>query len=296
MAHLAAGNALFGDLKSSQPFFLMAGPNVIQSEEHIFAMCRELKRVTDELDVPFIFKSSFDKANRTSITSFRGPGIDDGLRILQAVKTTFDVPIVTDIHTEEQAEPVSAVADVMQIPAFLCRQTDLLLAAGRTGRVINIKKGQFCAPSVMRNSAKKVFSTGNENVLLCERGSTFGYSDLVVDMRNIPLMRDAGCPIVADVTHSLQQPAGLAGADGAVASGGSRELIPTIARSCVAAGVDGLFMEVHNDPNSSPVDGPTQWPLRHFPELLAELKAIALASKARTGHNAQLDLTPMNIM
>ena len=296
MAHLAAGNALFGDLKSSQPFFLMAGPNVIQSEEHIFAMCRELKRVTDELDVPFIFKSSFDKANRTSITSFRGPGIDDGLRILQAVKTTFDVPIVTDIHTEEQAEPVSAVADVMQIPAFLCRQTDLLLAAGRTGRVINIKKGQFCAPSVMRNSAKKVFSTGNENVLLCERGSTFGYSDLVVDMRNIPLMRDAGCPIVADVTHSLQQPAGLAGADGAVASGGSRELIPTIARSCVAAGVDGLFMEVHNDPNSSPVDGPTLWPLRHFPELLAELKAIALATKARTGHNAQLDLTPMNIM
>ena len=296
MAHLAAGNALFGDLKSSQPFFLMAGPNVIQSEEHICAMCRELKRVTDELDVPFIFKSSFDKANRTSITSFRGPGIDDGLRILQAVKTTFDVPIVTDIHTEEQAEPVSAVADVMQIPAFLCRQTDLLLAAGRTGRVINIKKGQFCAPSVMRNSAKKVFSTGNENVLLCERGSTFGYSDLVVDMRNIPLMRDAGCPIVADVTHSLQQPAGLAGADGAVASGGSRELIPTIARSCVAAGVDGLFMEVHNDPNSSPVDGPTQWPLRHFPELLAELKAIALATKARTGHNAQLDLTPMNIM
>ena len=296
MAHLAAGNALFGDLKSSQPFFLMAGPNVIQSEEHIFAMCRELKRVTDELDVPFIFKSSFDKANRTSITSFRGPGIDDGLRILQAVKTTFDVPIVTDIHPEEQAEPVSAVADVMQIPAFLCRQTDLLLAAGRTGRVINIKKGQFCAPSVMRNSAKKVFSTGNENVLLCERGSTFGYSDLVVDMRNIPLMRDAGCPIVADVTHSLQQPAGLAGADGAVASGGSRELIPTIARSCVAAGVDGLFMEVHNDPNSSPVDGPTQWPLRHFPELLAELKAIALATKARTGHNAQLDLTPMNIM
>ena len=296
MAHLAAGNALFGELKSSQPFFLMAGPNVIQSEEHIFAMCRELKRVTDELDVPFIFKSSFDKANRTSITSFRGPGIDDGLRILQAVKTTFDVPIVTDIHTEAQAEPVSAVADVMQIPAFLCRQTDLLLAAGKTGRVINIKKGQFCAPSVMRNSAKKVFSTGNENVLLCERGSTFGYSDLVVDMRNIPLMRDAGCPIVADVTHSLQQPAGLAGADGAVASGGSRELIPTIARSCVAAGVDGLFMEVHNDPNSSPVDGPTQWPLRHFPELLAELKAIALATKARTGHNAQLDLTPMNIM
>jgi len=296
MAHLTESNALFGELKSSQPFFVIAGPNVIQSEEHIFAMCRELKRVTDALDVPFIFKSSFDKANRTSITSFRGPGIDEGLRILQSVKTRFDVPIVTDIHTEAQAEPVSAVADVMQIPAFLCRQTDLLLAAGRTGRVINIKKGQFCAPSVMRNSAKKVFSTGNENVLLCERGSTFGYSDLVVDVRNIPLMRDAGCPIVADVTHSLQQPAGLAGVDGAVASGGSRELIPTIARSCVAAGVDGLFMEVHNDPTSSPVDGPTQWPLRHFHELLAELKAIALATKARTQNDAKLDLTPMCIL
>ena len=215
---------------------------------------------------------------------------------LQAVKTTFDVPIVTDIHIEAQAEPVSTVAAVMQIPAFLCRQTDLLLAAGRTGRVINIKKGQFCAPSVMRNSAKKVFSTGNENALLCERGSTFGYSDLVVDVRNIPLMRDAGCPIVADVTHSLQQPAGLAGVDGAVASGGSRELIPTIARSCVAAGVDGLFMEVHNDPTSSPVDGPTQWPLRHFHELLAELKAIALATKARTQNDAKLDLTPMCIL
>ena len=296
MAHLTESNALFGELKSSQPFFVIAGPNVIQSEEHIFAMCRELKRVTDALDVPFIFKSSFDKANRTSITSFRGPGMDEGLRILQAVKTTFDVPIVTDIHIEAQAEPVSTVADVMQIPAFLCRQTDLLLAAGRTGRVINIKKGQFCAPSVMRNSAKKVFSTGNENVLLCERGSTFGYSDLVVDVRNIPLMRDAGCPIVADVTHSLQQPAGLAGVDGAVASGGSRELIPTIARSCVAAGVDGLFMEVHNDPTSSPVDGPTQWPLRHFHELLAELKAIALATKARTQNDAKLDLTPMCIL
>jgi len=295
MAYLAEGGELFGGLRSARPFFLMAGPNVIQSEEHVFAMCRELKRATDELDVPFIFKSSFDKANRTSLSSFRGPGVDEGLRILRAVKTTFDVPVVTDIHTEAQAEPVSAVADVLQIPAFLCRQTDLLLAAGRTGRVINIKKGQFCAPSVMRNSAKKVFSTGNEHVLVCERGSTFGYSDLVVDMRNIPLMRDAGCPIVADVTHSLQQPAGLAGANGAVASGGSRELIPTVARSCIAAGVDGLFMEVHNDPVASPVDGPTQWPLRHFSELLEELKEIALASKARVRYGMPLDLSPLNI-
>jgi len=295
MQYLTESSELFNNLSSSRPFFLMAGPNVIQSEDHIFSMCRELKRATDELEIPFIFKSSFDKANRTSITSFRGPGIDEGLRILQAVKTTFNVPIVTDIHSEVQAEPVSKVADVLQIPAFLCRQTDLLLAAGRTGRVINIKKGQFCAPSVMRNSAKKIFSTGNTSVLLCERGSTFGYSDLVVDMRNIPLMRDAGCPIVADVTHSLQQPAGLVGAEGAVASGGLRELIPTIARSCVAAGVDGLFMEVHNDPSSCPVDGPTQWPLRHFSELLVELKAIALATKARTQRGMKIDLTPLSI-
>ena len=289
-------SALFATMESAQPFFLIAGPNVIQSEEHTFAMCRQLKHATDELGIPFFFKSSFDKANRTNITSFRGPGIDEGLRILQAVKTSFNVPIVTDIHTEAQAEPVAAVADVLQIPAFLCRQTDLLCAAGRTGRIINIKKGQFCAPSVMRNAAEKVFSTGNKQVLLCERGSTYGYSDLVVDMRNIPLMRDAGCPVVADVTHSLQQPAALVGSGGIVASGGLRDLIPTIARSSVAAGVDGLFMEVHNDPNSCPVDGPTQWPLRHFRELLQELKAISLATNARRRYNEKIDLSPMYIL
>jgi len=294
-SYSTAGVRTFHTLKEASPFFLMAGPNVIQSEEHIFAMCRELKRATDELEIPFIFKSSFDKANRTSLSSFRGPGLQDGLRILHAVKTTFDVSIVTDIHTEDQAEPVSQVADVLQIPAFLCRQTDLLLAAGRTGRVVNIKKGQFCAASVMRNSADKVFSTGNNCVLLCERGTMFGYSDLVVDPRNIPLMRDTGCPIVADVTHSLQQPAGLTRTDGSISSGGTRELIPTIARACVAAGADGLFMEVHNDPNSSPVDAPTQWPLRHFSELLKELKAIAHSSKARQSNYKTLDMRPMAI-
>ena len=293
--HLAAGACTFHTLKEATPFFLIAGPNVIQTEEHIFAMRRELKRATDELEIPFMFKATFDKANRTSISSFRGPGLWDGLRILHAVKTTFDVSIVTDIHTEDQAEPVSQVADVLQIPAFLCRQTDLLLAAGRTGRVVNIKKGQFCAASVMRNSADKVFSTGNKSVLLCERGTMFGYSDLVVDPRNIPLMRDTGCPIVADVTHSLQQPAGLKRADGTISSGGTRELIPTIARACVAAGVDGIFMEVHNDPNSSPVDAPTQWPLRHFSELMTELKAIAYSSKARQLNYQALDMRPMEI-
>lgn len=295
MLNCFEADELFGQLKASSPFFLMAGPNVIESEKHVFAMCRELKRAADELEIPFIFKSSFDKANRTSISSFRGPGLHDGLRILQAVKTTFDVPIVTDIHTEDQAEPVSKVADVLQIPAFLCRQTDLLLAAGKTGRIVNIKKGQFCAPSVMRNSANKIFSTGNNKVLICERGTMFGYSDLIVDTRNIVLMRDAGCPIVADVTHSLQRPAGIVCSDDGVASGGSRDLIPTIARACVAAGVDGLFMEVHNDPNSSPVDAPTQWPLRHFSELLTELKAIANATNARKHYDRNLNLTAVDI-
>ena len=288
---------LFKRLQMATPFFLMAGPNVIESEQHALSMCRELARVSEELDIPFIYKSSFDKANRTSISSFRGPGLEDGMRILKQVKTVFNVPIVTDIHTAEQAHPVSQVADVLQIPAFLCRQTDILIAAGKTGRVVNIKKGQFCAPSVMRNSAAKVFSTGNHSVLVCERGTMFGYSDLVVDPRNIVRMRDTGCPIVADITHSLQQPAGLVSSGGSVSSGGLRELIPTVARTCVASGIDGIFMEVHNDPNSSPVDASTQWPLKHLSELLSELKAIANATRGRSeGHEgAILDLSPMKL-
>ena len=273
----------------------MAGPNVIQSEEHVFGMCRELKQVAVELEIPFIFKSSFDKANRTSISSFRGPGLEEGLRILQAVKTAFDVPIVTDIHDEHQADAVSRVADILQIPAFLCRQTDLLMAAGRTGCIVQIKKGQFCPPSVLRHSAVKVYSTGNKKVLLCERGTMFGYHDLIVDTRNIALMRDTGCPVVADVTHSLQQPAGLSFSSDELSSGGFRHLIPTVARACVAAGVDGLFMEVHNDPSSSPVDAPTQWPLRHLSDLLQELKSIAEATKARRQHYYTLDLSPFPI-
>lgn len=290
-------DGLFQDLRLAEPFFLIAGPNVIESEEHALGMCRELQRICEEHEIPFVYKSSFDKANRTSISSFRGHGIESGVRVLKQVKTTFNVPVITDIHTKEQAHPVSEVADIIQIPAFLCRQTDLLVAAGETGRVVNIKKGQFCAPSVIRNSVEKVFSTGNKNVLVCERGTMFGYSDLVVDPRNIVLMRDAGCPIVADVTHSLQQPAGIVGAGGSVSSGGLRELIPTIARTCVATGVDGIFMEVHNDPIASPVDAATQWPLRHLSELLSELKAIARASKGRqeTHTGAVVDLTPFKL-
>ena len=284
-------DAFYASLKSASPFFLMAGPNVIQSEEHIFRMCRSIKRITDEVGIPLVFKSSFDKANRTSAKSFRGPGMDEGLKILSAAKTTFDVPIVTDVHDACQAEPVGSVADVIQIPAFLCRQTDLLTAAAKTGRVVNVKKGQFCAASVMRNSVDKIRNAGNERVMVCERGTMFGYGDLVVDPRNLVWMRDADCPIVADVTHALQQPAGLAiDAKGGVASGGLRELIPTVARSCVAVGVDGVFMEVHDDPNSSPVDGPTQWPLRNFEKLLRELKAIAEVTKGKDEFD--IDLTP----
>lgn len=268
----------------------MAGPNVIQSQEHIFNMCRRLKEITSRCDVRFVFKSSFDKANRTSIKSFRGPGADEGIKILEALKTTFDVPIVTDIHELSQAEPVARVADVLQIPAFLCRQTDLLLAAGKTGKIVSIKKGQFCAASVMRNSADKVRSTGNHNVMVCERGSMFGYNDLIVDPRNLMWMRDAGCPVLADVTHSLQQPAGNSIGGGGVSSGGLRDMIPCVARSAVAVGVDGIFMEVHDDPCTSPVDASTQWPLRHFEDLLQELVAIGNVTNGKKG--LAIDLSP----
>lgn len=284
-------SALFRELKASGPFFLMAGPNVIQSEAHCLKMCRQIKAVTDALGVKLVFKSSFDKANRTALTSFRGPGMEEGLKVLQKVKDTFGVPIITDIHEAWQAEPVAKVADIIQIPAFLCRQTDLIVAAAKTGAIIQIKKGQFCAASVMRNSAEKCRAAGNPNVLVCERGTMFGYSDLVVDPRNFVLMRDAGCPVTADVTHALQQPAGRALDGGGVASGGLRELIPTIARTAVVAGVDGIFMEVHDDPTSSPVDGPTQWPLRHFRSLLEELLAIARATRGK--EPKVIDLSPV---
>ena len=290
MTEMQPESDLYKKLKGTKPFFLLAGPNVIQSEEHIFKMCRYIKSVTDDLGIEYVFKSSFDTANRTNVKSFRGPGMDEGLKVLDKVKHAFDVPIVTDIHEPHQAEPVAKVADIIQIPAFLCRQTDLLVAAGKSGAIINIKKGQFCASSVMRNSAEKIRSTGNPNVMVCERGTMFGYSDLVVDPRNMELMRDANCPIVADVTHSLQQPAGRATGSGGVASGGLRELIPCVSRTCVAVGVDGIFMEVHDDPNSSPVDGPTQWPLRHLRPLLKELIDIGNATKGK--EKFEIDVSP----
>jgi len=216
--------------------------------------------------------------------------MEEGLRVLQKVKDTFNVPIVTDVHESWQCEAVGKVADIIQIPAFLCRQTDLIVAAAKTGKIVNIKKGQMCAASVMRNSANKVRWAGNPNVMVCERGTMVGYSDLIVDPRNLVWMRDAEAPVVADVTHALQQPAGRALEGGGVASGGYRELIPCVARTCVANGVDGLFMEVHDDPSSSPVDGPTQWPLRNLKPLLQELIAISQATNAKKPF--PLDITP----
>ncbi|XP_060959832.1 2-dehydro-3-deoxyphosphooctonate aldolase 1 isoform X1 [Cannabis sativa] len=269
---------LYSHLKAADPFFLMAGPNVIESEDHIMRMAAHIKAVASKVGLPLVFKSSFDKANRTSSKSFRGPGLNEGLKILEKVKLAYDLPIITDVHEASQCEAVGKVADIIQIPAFLCRQTDLLVAAAKTGKIINVKKGQFCAPSVMENSVEKIRLAGNSNVMVCERGTMFGYNDLIVDPRNLEWMREANCPVVADVTHSLQQPAGKKLDGGGVASGGLRELIPCIARTAVAVGVDGIFMEVHDDPLNAPVDGPTQWPLRHLEELLRELVAIAVSS------------------
>ncbi|VAH26221.1 unnamed protein product [Triticum turgidum subsp. durum] len=283
--------ALYNQLKAAQPFFLLAGPNVIESEEHVMKMAKHIKAITtNRLGVPLVFKSSFDKANRTSSKSFRGPGLEQGLKILEKVKAAYDLPVVTDVHESCQCEAVGRVADIIQIPAFLCRQTDLLVAAAKTGKIINIKKGQFCAPSVMANSAEKIRLAGNHNVMVCERGTMFGYNDLIVDPRNFEWLRETNCPVVADVTHALQQPAGKKLDGGGVASGGLRELIPCIARTAVAVGVDGIFMEVHDDPLNSPCDGPTQWPLRNLEELLEELIAIARVTKGKKP--LKIDLTP----
>ncbi|KAL2634729.1 hypothetical protein R1flu_006208 [Riccia fluitans] len=291
MAATIPNSAFFKELKAAEPFFVLAGPNVIESEHHCMKMARQIKSVTDELGLKLVFKSSFDKANRTSIKSFRGPGMEEGLKILERVKVTYDLPIVTDVHESSQCEAVGRVADIVQIPAFLCRQTDLLVAAAKTGRVVNIKKGQMCSSSVMANSADKVRSSGNPNVMVCERGTMFGYNDLVVDPRNLEWMREANSPVVADITHSLQQPAGKKLEGGGVASGGLRELIPCVARTCVAVGVDGIFMEVHDNPLEAPVDGPTQWPLRNLKSLLEELIAIGRVTKGK--QRFDIDLTPV---
>jgi 2-dehydro-3-deoxyphosphooctonate aldolase (KDO 8-P synthase) len=267
-----------GDLTigGGSPFALIAGPCVIESEAHALDLAGRLADIARRTRVPFIFKASYDKANRTSGRSFRGPGLDEGLRILATIKSRYDLPILTDIHEPAQAAPAAAVADVLQIPAFLCRQTDLLVAAARTGRIVNIKKGQFLAPDDVKHAVAKVVDAGNPRVLLTERGTTFGYHNLVVDMRAFPMMRAAGIPVVFDVTHSLQLPGG---GDGVTA--GQAEYIVPLASAGVAAGVDGVFLEVHDEPSRAKSDAQNALRLDALEPLLRRLIAIdAIAKQA----------------
>lgn len=253
-------------------FQLIAGPCVIESEEQVLSIAAELKAITDELGIPFTFKASFDKANRTSIQGFRGPGIEEGLRILQKVKDTYGLRICTDIHEAWQAEPAAKVCDILQIPAFLCRQTDLLVAAARTGKCINIKKAQFLAAWDMKNCLNKVRQSGNDNVMLCERGTSFGYNTLVVDMTGLRVMKDMGVPVIFDATHSVQKPGG-----NGTSTGGNREYVEYLAKAAIAVGVDGLFMETHPDPDNAKSDGPNMVPLGQMKELLKKLQRVYAA-------------------
>lgn len=256
-------------IANDRPFVLISGPCQIESRDHALFMAEALARAAAQAGVPFIFKSSFDKANRTSLSGRRGVGIDAGLAILAEVKATLGCPVLTDIHGPEQVEAAAQAVDILQIPAFLCRQTDLLLAAGRTGAVVNVKKGQFLAPWDMAAVAQKVASTGNDRILLTERGASFGYNTLVSDMRALPVMAQTGYPVVFDATHSVQQPGGLGSA-----SGGQRDHAPLLARSAVAAGVAAIFAEAHDDPDNAPSDGPVMLPLDWVGPMLPRLKAI----------------------
>ena len=253
----------------SSDFFLIAGPCVIESREHVFFMASELKKIASSCKVAFIFKASYDKANRTSIKSFRGPGAEEGLSLLGEVREKVGVPVLSDIHEPSQAEAAGSVLDVIQIPAFLSRQTDLLLAAARTGKIVNVKKGQFLAPWEMQNVVEKMRGAGNDRILLTERGASFGYNNLVVDFRSFPIMQSFGCPVVFDVTHSLQLPGGQG-----QSSGGQPQYIPHLARAGVAAGVDGLFMELHEDPSRALSDGANALKLSLLAGLLEQLVRI----------------------
>ena len=250
-------------------FHLIAGPCVIESEEMVLSIAGYMKEITEELGNPYTFKASFDKANRTSISSFRGPGIEKGLEILQKVKDTYHLPICTDIHEAWQAEKAAEVADILQIPAFLCRQTDLLVAAAKTGKCINIKKAQFLAPWDMKNCLQKVRQSGNENVMLCERGTSFGYNTLVVDMTGLRVMKEFGVPVIFDATHSVQKPGG-----NGTSTGGNRQFVEYLAKAAVAVGVDGLFMETHPDPDHAKSDGPNMVLLSEMKDLLIKLKKV----------------------
>ncbi len=258
-----------------EPLFFIMGPCVIESERLMFDTLEALLRITSDAGVPFIFKSSYDKANRTSVKSFRGPGLKKGLKILKKAKKEFGVPILTDVHCAHDAAEVAEVVDIIQIPAFLCRQTDLLVEAAKTGRIVNIKKGQFMAPHDMRHSIDKVLSAGNEKITLTERGSSFGYNNLVVDFRGLPEMREMGFPVVFDATHSVQTPAGQGSC-----SGGDRRVARCLGRAAVAVGVDGVFMEVHPDPDKALCDGPNSIALKDVKGIIKELTEIDVRVKA----------------
>lgn len=257
------------EIGGNGPLVLIAGPCVIESEDQIRKTVEGLKEITSEMNIPFIFKSSYDKANRTSIKSYRGPGLEKGLKILEKVKEEFDIPILIDVHRIEEVDPVSKVADILQVPAFLCRQTDLIISIARTGKPVNVKKGQFLAPWDMKNVIEKIESTGNKKILLTERGSCFGYNNLVVDMKSLPIMRSFGYPVVFDATHSVQKPGGRG-----TATGGEREYVPFLAQAAVATGIDGLFLEVHPDPEEALSDGPNMIGLNRVRELLEKLIRI----------------------
>ena len=266
-----------------QPFFLMAGPCVIESEQLALDTAGELQQICRELGIPFIYKSSFDKANRSSSKSFRGLGIDKGLAILQTVRDSLGVPVVTDVHEDTPMSEVAEVVDVMQTPAFLCRQTNFIQSVAAQNKPVNIKKGQFLSPWDMQQVVNKALETGNEQIMVCERGASFGYNNLVSDMRSLAVMRGTGCPVVFDATHSVQLPGG----QGSV-SGGQREFVPVLARAAVAAGVSGLFMETHPEPEKALSDGPNAWPLGQMKSLLEVLMRLDQACKASTLHETEL--------
>jgi len=272
MNDITLGSLTIGN---KQPFTLIAGPCQIESRAHARDMAAGLAEMCGDLGIGWIYKSSFDKANRTSLKAQRGIGLAEGLDILSGIREEFGCPVLTDVHGAEQCKPAAEAVDVLQIPAFLCRQTDLLLAAGETGRAINVKKGQFLAPWDMANVAAKIASTGNEKIMLCDRGTSFGYNTLVSDMRGLPIMASTGYPVVFDATHSVQQPGGLGGA-----SGGQREFVPPLARAAVAIGVAAVFIETHENPDQAPSDGPNMVPLSEMRELLKTLQAFDRLAKS----------------
>ncbi|MEX0407089.1 3-deoxy-8-phosphooctulonate synthase [Aquibium sp. LZ166] len=268
---VAVGSAAFGN---DRPLTLIAGPCQLESRQHAFDMAGALKEITERLGIGFVYKTSFDKANRTSLSGRRGAGLDAALPIFSDIRSELALPVLTDVHTEEQCAVVAEVVDILQIPAFLCRQTDLLVAAARTGKVVNVKKGQFLAPWDMKNVVVKITDSGNPNVLVTERGVSFGYNTLVSDMRALPVMAEIGAPVIFDATHSVQQPGGQGGS-----SGGERRFVETLARAAVAVGVAGVFIETHQDPDNAPSDGPNMVPLADMPALLERLMAFDRLSK-----------------